>query len=276
LYTQTHARDPIGVFDSGVGGLTVLKELRRALPHEDFVYFGDTARVPYGEKSKEAIVRYTQEAIAFLLQHRVKAIVIACHTASALGLESVITTTPVPLFGVVEPGVAALISEAPSGRVAVLGTASAIQSDVHRTQILARCPAFSVTTIACPLFVPIVEEGLAEHPIAVSAAELYLGGIRDVDAILLACTHYPILRQTIQMAVGPNVALIEPAKAVAAEVALSLCDSRCLNSQAGEGTIFYYASDDIEKFRRLAFKFLDRPIEHIKKAPLAGRPTTKR
>jgi glutamate racemase len=201
---------PIGLFDSGVGGLTVFRELARLLPQEDLIYFGDTARLPYGNKSPETILRYSLECASFLFSQKIKLLIVACHTASAHALDTLEKELPISVLGMIQPGIQLIIEKSRSKRVAILGTASTILSNAY-PQLL---PAdYSLFPVACPLFVPLVEERTYDSKAALWIADHYLKPLKkcSIDTALLACTHYPLLRPLIQKILGPSVELLEPA-----------------------------------------------------------------
>mgnify|MGYP000090374627 FL=1 len=195
---------PIGVFDSGVGGLTVAREISRQLPYENIVYFGDTARVPYGSKSQNTIIRFSEQIIRFLRTKQVKAIVIACNTASALALDAVKDEFDLPIIGVVIPGARAAVEATTNGKVGVVGTEATVQSGMYTKVIQGMNPKIEVIEKACPLFVPLVEEGFKEHIVTREIIEYYLESMRntDIDAMILGCTHYPLLRSKIREYMG--------------------------------------------------------------------------
>ena len=198
---------PIGVFDSGVGGLTVAREISRQLPYENIVYFGDTARVPYGSKSQNTIIRFSEQIIRFLRTKQVKAIVIACNTASALALDAVKDEFDLPIIGVVIPGARAAVEATTNGKVGVVGTEATVQSGMYTKVIQGMNPKIEVIEKACPLFVPLVEEGFKEHIVTREIIEYYLESMRntDIDAMILGCTHYPLLRSKIREYMGDNL-----------------------------------------------------------------------
>ena len=217
----------IGIFDSGVGGLTVLRAIRQRLPHLPTVYLGDTARVPYGTKSPEVVIRYSRNNAALLLRQGVELLVVACNTASAHALDVLRAELPVPVHGVVEPGVEAALRARPGGRIGVIGTAGTIASGAYQRAITARTGAPPAVARACPLFVPLAEEGWTEGPIAEAVAERYLGDLRGkLDALILGCTHYPLLRSVIQKAVGPETVLVDSGAAVAEVLAAEAAKAR--------------------------------------------------
>lgn len=211
---------PIGVFDSGIGGLTVLKELVAALPGEDFIYLGDTARLPYGTKSSEVILRYTRENTEFLLAKGIKLLVIACNTSSAVALDQIAAETTVPVIGVIEPGARAAVRASRTGRIGVIGTEATIASSAYTRAIRKLRPRAHLYTRACPLLVPLVEEGWTEGEVAERTVEHYLESLKasGIDTLLLGCTHYPLLREVIARVMGPRVRLIDSAVATAAAV----------------------------------------------------------
>ena len=203
---------PIGVFDSGVGGLTVAREISRQLPYENIVYFGDTARVPYGSKSQNTIIRFSEQIIRFLRTKQVKAIVIACNTASALALDAVKDEFDLPIIGVVIPGARAAVEATTNGKVGVVGTEATVQSGMYTKVIQGMNPKIEVIEKACPLFVPLVEEGFKEHIVTREIIEYYLESMRntDIDAMILGCTHYPLLRSKIREYMGDKIQIVNP------------------------------------------------------------------
>ncbi len=240
------AHAPLGVFDSGVGGLTVLKELRRALPNESFVYLGDTARVPYGPKPAGMVRGFADEISGALLARGVKGLVIACNTASAVALPALADRLPVPTWGVVEPGVAAALESAPGGRIGVLGTQGTVASRVYQDR-LERAGAMTWAR-ACPLFVPIVEEGVSDTAIARLVASHYLEGRPPLDAVILGCTHYPALKGVLAEVLGEGVSLIDSASSVAKVVARDLKRLDLLAPAGGPGSVHYLVTGDVPSF----------------------------
>ena len=255
----------IGIFDSGFGGLTVLRAIQELLPAEDCIYFGDTARLPYGNKSPETIRRYCLENITFLLKQNIKVLVIACNTAlCAWNLEEIQRVCPIPVIGVIDPGVEAVLSLADIKNVAILGTRVTIASEVHEKLLRAHLPEISIRGIACPLFVPLIEEGYIDHPLTKMVMHEYLRPLKEkeTDVVLLACTHYPLLEHDLKRELGNNVRLINPAKKCAEQI-LRLLETQSLLKVSGEGSCQFFATDDPEKFRFFGTKFLDRQIEII-------------
>ena len=259
---------PIGVFDSGLGGLTVVAALRRALPAESLVYFGDTARVPYGPKSPDTVRRYAVQIADWLEEQGVKAIVVACNTATAHALEHLQATVPVPVIGVVEPGARAAVAASRGGAIGVIGTAGTVASGAYERAIHALAPDASVRARACPLFVPLVEEGWVDHDATRLIAHEYLAPLagEGLDALVLGCTHYPLLADVLQAEMGPGVRLIDSAEETARETAATLAAAGLLADDAASGTLRFVASDAPERFLGLARRFLDAPVagvEHV-------------
>lgn len=254
---------PIGLFDSGVGGLTVLDAVARRLPAENLLYLGDTARLPYGTKSPETVRRYATRAVELLLSRDVKALVVACNTATALALDALAAMSPVPIVGVVEPGARAAVRAAReasgNGPIAVLSTEATVASDAYGRAIRALDPFREVIHTACPLFVPLAEEGWTENEVARAAAERYLAPVRASQArvAVLGCTHYPLLRKTIGEALGAETVLIDSAESVAAALQemLPVASRRAGNSP---GTTHLLVTDASERLRRVAGRFLGR------------------
>jgi glutamate racemase len=237
---------PIGVFDSGVGGLTVLKALRLKLPSQDFVYFSDTARVPYGRKPKEMVQGFAVEIARFLRNLDVSAIVIACNTASAVALPELTSTISVPVWGVIDPGVEAARRATKSGYVGVIGTKGTIASSVYQDKLTAA--GMRVWARACPLFVHVVEEGLAESDDAVALARHYLGDAPPVDTMILGCTHYPVLKPILQEVLGPTVKLVSSADVTAEVVATALP----ANGVGGPGKVTHYVTGGVHAYMHTA------------------------
>jgi glutamate racemase len=245
---------PIAVFDSGVGGLTVVSALRRVLPHESIVYLGDTARVPYGGKSRETIERYSEEIARLLVGEGAKVVVVACNSASALGLPRLRQTLTVPVEGVIEPGVAAALAATTSGHVAVIGTKATIGSGAYERSLRAVRPDVRVTSMACPLLVPLIEEGLLDDPVTDAVLERYLAplGQTDVDTLVLGCTHYPLLAPAIAHAVGPSIRLVDSA-ANCAEAVGRLLSERGLEAPAtAAGSLSLGFTDPPDRFLEVA------------------------
>lgn len=247
---------PIGVFDSGVGGLTVVREIIRQLPDENIVYFGDTARVPYGSKSKNTIIRFSEQIIRFLKTKQVKAIVIACNTASALALDAVRDEFDVPILGVVIPGARAAVDATTNGKVGVVGTEATVQSGMYTKVIQEMNPEIEVIEKACPLFVPLVEEGFKEHHVTQEVIDYYLDSMKktEIDAMILGCTHYPLLRSKIRAYMGEKIQIVNPAYETAMDLRKLLKEMDMENDGTVTETSRYefFVSDAAEKFRKFA------------------------
>ena len=247
---------PVGVFDSGVGGLTVAREIARQLPNENIVYFGDTARVPYGSKSQNTIIRFSEQIIRFLKTKQVKAIVIACNTASALALDAVKDEFGLPVIGVVIPGARAAVEATKNRRVGVVGTDATVQSGMYTKIIHGMAPDIQVIEKACPLFVPLVEEGFKEHHVTGEIIEYYLESLKktDIDAMILGCTHYPLLRSRIRAYMGEAIQIVNPAYETAMDLK-RLLHGQDMENDGGDpqhSRYSFYVSDAAEKFRRFA------------------------
>lgn len=263
---NTNNTSPIGVFDSGVGGLTVAREIMRQLPQENMVYFGDTARVPYGSKSRDNIIRYSRQIIRFLRTKDVKAIVIACNTASALALDTVKEETDIPVIGVIVPGARAAIQATKNGVIGVAGTEATIQSETYTKVIKEMRPDAVVIGKPCPLFVPLVEEGFAKHRITEEVIDIYLSDMRqtDIDTMILGCTHYPLLRSRIMAYFGEKVHIVNPAYETAMDLKKLLDESGAANVSDAAAAYEFYVSDAAEKFTRLANTILPYDVAATK------------
>jgi len=261
---------PIGVFDSGIGGLTVVKRLSSVLPEENIVYFGDTARVPYGSKSNSTVIEYSLQDARFLINKNVKVIVVACNTASSIALKEIKENFTVPVIGMIEPGALAAVNNTRNGRIGVIGTRATINNKAYSGEIKRLNPKVQVFEKACPLFVPLAEEGWINHEATKLIAHEYLDELRkkEIDTLVLGCTHYPILSEVIQEAAGENVKLIDSGVA-SAEVVKNELDRFNLhtNSQA-VGHQEFYVSDIPVKFQEIAELFLSRPVKHVRKIDL--------
>lgn len=244
----------IGLFDSGVGGLTVLNALQKKLPNESFIYFGDTARVPYGNKAAQTVQRYSLENAAFLEQKEIKFLVVACNTASAFAIDHLQAACQIPVLGVIEAGVQGVVQLAKKQRIAVLGTQGTIASKVYEQKIKHYLPKAKVLSIACPLLVPLVEENFLSHPATRLIVQEYLKPLTafNADALILGCTHYPLLASLIQQEVGPAVQIIDSATCCADLVANRLTQLDLHRSHLGRVQRTYYVTDDCEKFCKLA------------------------
>lgn len=298
----------IGIFDSGIGGLTVFREIARRFPHLDLLYLGDTARVPYGTKSPETVVRYSFEAAHFLSHRGIELLVVACNTASALALESLQRDLPIQTIGVIHPGARRALQVTSNGRIGVIGTPATIRSDAYAKAIHVAAtelnppssdpdvrgssprknravsptnvdapgrrsmappgvsPPIQVTSRACPLFVPLAEEGWTENAVALETARIYLEPFRkdDVDTLVLGCTHYPILREAIASVMGPKVTLVDSAEPVAEQV------GELSGSAPGTGIRQFFVTDSRERFREVGARFLEEPIEGLEQVSIVG------
>lgn len=259
---------PIGVFDSGVGGLTVVKELLRLLPHEEVVYFGDTARVPYGTKSKETVTKFSIENAIFLMRHHVKLIVVACHTCSALSLSTLSGHFRVPIVGMIDPGVREALRRTRNFRIGVIGTRATVQSETYEREIKRLRPDARVFSAACPLFVPLVEEGWLDHDLTKAIAERYLAPLiqKKVDTVILGCTHYPLLRKVIQEVMGPKVTLVDSGREAAFSVQNILKEQE-LASGNGRPRHRFFVSDEPGRFSEIGERFLGERLRSVERAP---------
>lgn len=260
---QDKTKLPIGVFDSGVGGLTVVREIMRQIPNESIVYFGDTARVPYGGKSKETVTKYSKQIVRFLQEQQVKAIVVACNTASAYALEALEEETHLPIIGVVKPGAKTAVETTRNGKIGVIATKGTIRSEIYTQYIQQLNQNAQVVGKACPLFVSLVEEGLLEDPVTEEIAQRYLSGLIDVgiDTLILGCTHYPLIRSTVGKVMGPEVSLVNPAYETAKELKELLEEHHILRSDKpalGTNQYRFFVSDgagDFQEFANSIFKY---------------------
>jgi glutamate racemase len=272
---MTIRRPTIGVFDSGFGGLTVLKALLELIPDADYVYFGDTARLPYGSKSVETVARYAVEAAHFLESHGAQMLVIACNTATALALDRITAAAHVPVIGVVEPGASAAASASKNQKIVVVGTEATVSSHAYRKALEAR--GMNAREKACPLLVPLVEEGWVEHPVTEQVAKIYLAeafadGFHDADTLVLGCTHYPLLKPLLRRAAPEHVRIVDSAESTARAVASRLKElvPATIVGEERRATprIKFFATDSVEKFQRLGERFLGHPIEDVQHVDL--------
>lgn len=254
-------KQPIGIFDSGVGGLTVFKEIRRAFPHEDIVYFGDTARVPYGPKSKSTVLEYSLQNARFLMHCGAKIIVIACNTSSSVALEYLRERLTIPVLGVIRPGSEDAVATTRNQRIGVIGTEGTIRSKAYPQAIEALLPRAEVYSQPCPLFVSLVEEGWDEHSVTRVVATEYLQPLleQNIDTLVLGCTHYPILKKVLQKVVGSGVTLVDSALAVARQ----LHNELPMPQSDGVGKDIFYVSDNEDKFAAIASRILEQDITSL-------------
>jgi glutamate racemase len=263
---------PIGIFDSGVGGLTVLKEIIRLLPGESIIYLGDTARVPYGIRSSETVIRYSFENTSFLCSKDIKLLVIACNTASSTGLDAIKKNVPIPVIGVIEPGAKAAVRATVNRKIGVIGTEATIRSSAYTKAIKSIDAGVDVFGCACPMFVPLVEEGWIEGDISTMIAGRYLEGLKDkgIDTIVLGCTHYPLLKKVIAEVMGKGVMLIDSAVETSVEIKTVLSALELDNEQKSPPAREFFVTDSPERFLKVGETFLGQKIENIEKIALGG------
>jgi len=262
----------IGIFDSGIGGLTVLKEIVKKLPQENIIYLGDTARVPYGIRSPETVTRYSFENTQFLLSQEIKMLVIACNTASAISLGAVKKEYPLPVIGVLEPGARAAVAATRSRKIGIIGTEATIGSGAYEKEIVRLAPDVTVFSLACPLFVSLAEEGWTDNDVAQLVAEKYLSTLRDtgIDTLVLGCTHYPLLKSVIGRAVGENITLIDSATETAKEVADVLEKLKWRGNGMSEGWRKFYVTDTPARFEKIGKRFLSDALLHAEQVKVGG------
>ncbi len=266
-------RRPIGVFDSGLGGLTVLRALHERLPSEDLIYFGDTARVPYGTKGEKTVAAFARQDAGLLAAQGVKMVVVACNTASAFALDHLREVLDMPVLGVIEPGVATALRRTAGGAVGVIGTSGTIRSERYQAGLAEHLSGDRIVVQECPLLVPLVEEGMMGHPVTAMVIEEYLAGLREsqVDTLILGCTHYPLLKDDIRRAMGAQVALVDSAEVLAeaaeaklAELSLRRRDSDATDVRDRAGELSFLLSDIPWKFAEIGARFLGRPITDVR------------
>jgi glutamate racemase len=263
------ARSPIGVFDSGLGGLTVFKALARRMPEESLVYFGDTAHVPYGSKSPEAIARYSTAIARFLAGRGIKLLVVACNTSSAWALPAIRRAVKIPVIGVIEPGARAALAATRGGRIGIIGTEATVKSGAYPKSIKALSARTKTASQACPLFVPLVEEGWWTGGVVAAVARKYVAPLRAarVDTLILGCTHYPYLKLVLAKAMGPRVRLIDSAEETAQETSRVLSARGLRAPKGGRGRREFYASDAPERFARLGRRMLGAAVSRVRLHP---------
>lgn len=254
---------PIGIFDSGVGGLTVASRIMNQLPNEKIVYFGDTARVPYGSKSKETVTKFAKQDVRFLLSKNVKAVIIACNTVSSNSLEELKNTFSIPIFGVVIPGAEEAAKTTKNCKIGVIATSATVRSDAYRKEILKTNPNAEVFSKACPLFVPLAEEGWADEEITRLTAEKYISELlqKGIDTIVMGCTHYPLLRNCIKKVVGSEITLVDPAYDTSIVVKQYLEQNSLLRETSNEPEHEFYVSDKTETFGKICSEALHKNFE---------------
>lgn len=254
----------IGMFDSGIGGLTVLKEVRGLLPNEHIVYLGDTARVPYGSKSPHTVTKYALQSASFLLTKGIKALVVACNTSAALSLGILKKKLPIPVLGVIDPGAREAVAHTKNGKVGIIGTRATIRSMAYERAIKRLNPTIVVVSKSCPLFVPIVEEGLEGDQVARIMAHRYLADFKEsgIDVLVMGCTHYPVLEDVIKNEMGSGVSIVHTGRETARALKDTLEKGDLLNP-AGKGGCEYYVTDSPELFREIGGRFLGGPLRHV-------------
>jgi glutamate racemase len=262
--------NPIGIFDSGFGGLTVMKEIIRILPNEDIIYFGDTAHLPYGSKSKEAIKKFSLDIAKFLYKNKIKILVVACNTASSFALDYLKENLDIPVIGVVSPGVKAACKNTKVSRIGVIGTKGTINSNAYQNGLLKIDKTLKVFACACPLFVPLVEEGLTNSKITKDIVEMYLKSLKNkkIDTLILGCTHYPLLKQVIGKVIGKNVSVVDSAKETAKTVLSILVTNNIKTTSNKRPSYKFYVSDDPSNFKKWGMKFLGKDIKSVEKINL--------
>jgi glutamate racemase len=269
-------RPAIGVFDSGVGGLTVLKELVALVPAADYLYFGDTARLPYGSKSVETVARYALSAARFLEEKEIELLVVACNTASALALPQIAGGVRVPVVGVIEPGADAAAAASRTRKAVVIGTEGTVASHAYQRALAAR--GIEAREQACPLFVPLVEEGWTDHPVTEQVAHIYLdalfkNGPAGADVMVLGCTHYPLLKPLLRRLAPPAVTIVDSAESTAQAVAQQLTGRASVSKpETRNSKLTFFSTDSVEKFRRLGARFLGHPVEDVAHVDLDRLP----
>ena len=258
---------PIGIFDSGVGGLTVVKEIRKRLPNENIIYFGDTARVPYGTKSKETVVRFSIKNALFLLKYNVKLIVVACNTSSSVALPTLRRNFKVPIIGVIKPGAKDASQSTKNKRIGVIGTSTTIRSNAYKNEVLRNIPSVKVFTQSCPLFVPLAEEGWFDKKITLDIIREYILPIKTkaIDTLILGCTHYPLLRRGIKKVAGKGINLIDSAVSTAKAVDELLNREEIANKGRLKGKERFFVSDEPERFKIIGEKFLGKKLPKVRK-----------
>lgn len=263
-------QQPIGVFDSGLGGLTVVNQLMNQLPGESIIYFGDTARVPYGSKSPLTIQKFSLQIARFLQQQGVKLIVVACNTASSVALDEIKESVRVPVIGVIEPGARAALRDSGAKRIGVIGTSATVSAGKYEAVLKTLDSSVEVFSKACPLFVPLVEEGWIDSPVTEEVAAIYLKPLmeKNIDGLILGCTHYPIIKATIKKVVNDNVQIIDSAIETAVEVRNTLQSHKILNESSHKPEHLFYVSDLPQKFEEIARRLLGRPLVNVHRIAL--------
>ncbi len=269
-----HRELPIGIFDSGIGGLTVVRQVHQLLPHEDIIYLGDTARVPYGTKAPSTVIRFAGEDLQFLMHQNVKAVVVACNTVSAWALPTLEKHYPLPIMGVILPGAQSALAKSTHRRIGIIGTNSTIRSRAYERAIIGLDPEAQVFTQACPLLVPLVEEGWTNHRVTHLALKEYLAPLlrHKIDTLVLGCTHYPLLKIALQKAVGSKVQLVDSAESCAQFVRERLTQLQLLSKRRRTGAIQPFLTDETTQFDGFAARFLGVPAEPAWRVELTAGP----
>ncbi|GBE37259.1 glutamate racemase 1 [bacterium BMS3Bbin07] len=267
---NTFAEQPIGIFDSGIGGLTVLREILNLMPRENMIYLGDTARVPYGIRSSETVTKYAMENTEFLLGKKIKLIVVACNTVSAISLDTLKKKTDVPVVGVLFPGAEAAIRSTRNRRIGVIGTETTIHSSAYHRAITSLNPETEVLGVPCPLFVPLVEEGWTDGEVTRKVATRYLEGLKEsnIDTLVLGCTHYPLLKGIINEVMGDGITLIDSAVETARVVGEILKGAGLLRKNDAPPERKFFVTDSPDRFRKVGERFLGHKIEYIEKVEI--------
>ena len=260
---------PIGIFDSGLGGLTVVNAIKQKTPNEDIIYVGDTARVPYGNKSTSLIIKYSSQITKFLLEKNAKLIVVACNTASALAIQTLQNKFNIPIIGVINPGANTAAQLTKNNNVGVIGTIATINSNVYQKELIKINPSIKIFSQACPLFVPLVEEGLLNGPIVSSIITHYINNLdlSEIDTLILGCTHYPLLKPAIKVLLN-DLELIDSADSVANETHNILKNNNFINDNNNQGQQKFYVTDSPSNFANIAKRFLGYPINNVETAPI--------
>ncbi|MCQ9208697.1 MAG: glutamate racemase [Omnitrophica bacterium] len=259
---------PIGIFDSGIGGLTVVREIIKELPHEDIIYFGDTARLPYGNKSAQTIIKFSSENVRFLLKFSVKFIIVACNSSSSLALATLRRRFNVPILGVIAPAVKKAVQISPNGRIGIIGTRATVGSSCYQRQIKRIKSTAQSFVQACPLFVPLAEEGWTGNEVTLKVARRYLGPLikKDIDTLILGCTHYPLLKKVIRKVMGKNIKFVDSARETACEARRILEKSQLKANQVKKaGECSFYVSDEPAVFKKVGRRFLGKRIKSVQK-----------
>jgi glutamate racemase len=269
---------PIGIFDSGIGGLTVVRQLMQRLPQEGILYFGDSARVPYGTKSPETVTRFSFENTRFLVRRDIKFLIVACNTASAMSLDLLQKRFDVPMIGVIEPGARAAVAVTRNRRIGVIGTIGTVGSGAYTRMIAALDPSCVVVQAACPLFVPLAEEGWTDGEIVERITRVYLEPLREsrIDTLILGCTHYPLLKETIARVAGPEVTLVDTAEETVRLVREELSSRALLSDADGEGARKFYISDIPARFSEIGGRFLGRQVLEVERVDQSDLPWFER